>query len=339
MKTLSKRQSISYIFIFIVILISCCKDNEEDLNNHCEDFPLEVLGHSYFVQKRFQFKSPYFNPNNSNEFVYNFFDYQENKFQLKTYNLTTNTHTLIQDEVKVMSQPKWSSKNWIAFDNHLQDSYQVSIVKSDGTEYQQITNNIYNLYPAWGNDGETLYWMNNITLSNVPNYFLRQQITSSTIDTMMRYTGDIYTGLARFNDISKNNNLLHASSCLYSGCLAKTNLDVWPLETESLTDDASILTHLVSLTWGENDNIVYYTTFKDGLYRLNITTGETSLLMDFCDSKFYKQISYSSDCHCIVGERVDSYIDWSLDNQIFENSSIYIIDLNTMQESEIISHY
>lgn len=330
------RTLVGVLFLLNLSIISCCKDKTKDEGKPCESFTDFHLNGSTFEFGQFQFRTPHFNPINSKEFVYNYLDTKENKAQLMTYNLVTKMSKVIAENVFVISQPKWSRKNWIAYDNLMQGGYQMSVVKSDGSEKQQLTQSIYNLFPAWGNDGETLYWVYDVNLGSRPVYLLRQNINSIQVDTIMSYTDDGYNGLARYNEISSTNKLLHTSSCEYSGCFAKTDLNTWPLETESLTKDLEVLSHLESITWGENEQTVYYTKYKDGLYRLDASTGETTQLMDFCDSKFYRQISYSSDCHCIIGERVDSYVDWSVKEVIYENSSIWLIDLNTMKETQII---
>ena len=61
--------------------------------------------------------------------------------------------------------------------------------------------------------------------------------------------------------------------------------------------------------------------------------------MDFCDTKRYETISCSADGKKLIGERVDSYLvkdnEGNATGRIMENSSIYLIDLETLEETKI----
>ncbi|MGB1284538.1 MAG: hypothetical protein ACPG44_08745 [Polaribacter sp.] len=168
---------------------------------------MDILNKSYFVNGRFQYKTPYFNPNNSDEFVYNYIDFEEKEFKLMKYTISTQEHIELAEDVRIISQPKWSNKNWIAFDNIFQFDYGMNVVKSDGTERRKVSSDKHNLYPAWANGGETLYWSYHGTLGTRPIYFLKQNINSATVDTVFKYTTDENTGSAVRSEISKNNYL------------------------------------------------------------------------------------------------------------------------------------
>ena len=327
------RKTISVLALILVVITSCTKEDCDELTV-CDDFANGVLSNSYFVKGRFQYTAPYFNPKNSNEFVYNYIDFEEEAFKLMTYNISTGEDTEIADDVRVINQPKWSSENWIAFDNIFQADYHMNIVKSNGTERRRVSSDKHNLYPAWGNDGETLYWFYSEKLS-VPNYFVRYGLHSSHLDTLSKQEVNDTNGVVMRGEISDNNIMVYQSLCDNVRCIATANVNESPLEPSALTTDKETLIHLLSLSWGEDDHTIYYTSYKKGLYKLDVITGELKLLLNFCDTKYYRHISYSKDCHCLIAERVDTYRG-ELNREIVENSSIYLIDLNTLEETAIL---
>jgi len=319
-------------------MTSCLKDKVVPTpsgDDECYSFN-NLPNLTYFSNERFQYQTPFFNPNNDNEFVFNYKDFELDEYKLIKYNLQTGEKTVLAEYVKIISQPKWSRKGWIALDNVYNQNYQIWIVKDNGDSLSQLTTNIYNLFPVWDSSGDNIYWQHTPVLG-IPYYFLKQNAYGTSSDTVL-YPNGANSGYAAYNDVSVDNQLIAKTGIGNQNHIGITNLNN-PSFVSLLNLDNSNLVGLEGLCWSNNSQTAYFTIYKNGLYKLNINNGSYTKLIEFCDSKRYKSISCSSDGKKLIGERVDSYLvkdgEGNPTGQIMENSSIYIIDLETLQETKI----
>lgn len=332
------------ILLIILGLVSCRKDETPpiDLGEDSECYAFPMLLQSYYVSETFMFKQPCFNPNNQNEFVFHFQDYSQNSFQLVKYNISTKQKTILyqSNNHKIWSQPKWNKGGWIAF-TRINSSYvdHIFIVKENGDSLKQFTTTTANYDPVWDSSGENLYWAHSPVLG-VPHFFLKRSLNGLTTDTILMNTG-VNQGYSTFNEISTNNLLFSKTIVNGKFCIGKTAL-VFPPHpelTEILSLDKPNYAGLTGLTISNNAQDAYVSFYSNGLYKLNTKNGKLTLLIPFCNSKRYETISCSADGKFLIGERVDSRLELNTDGQptgaIIEKSSIYLIDLGTLQETKI----
>lgn len=292
---------------------------------------------TWFSKEKEQYRTPYFNPNNSEEFIYNYINYELNEYKIIKYNLTSKVKTELTSNVNVISQPKWSKKGWIAFDNVFNYNYQISIIKDNGDSIKEITENKSNLFPVWDTTGIILYWQYDVVLASYPSFFLKKNIYNSFTDTIIG-NGVSEHAVVLKSDISSSNRLL-AQTLInnkpHIGLSNSINGSFHPLI--DLEDQGLI--GLTSLTWGIDSQIAYFTIYGNGLYKLNTLTGNYTKLIQFCDSKRYEKISCSVDGEKMIAERVDSYLvknyEGKPSGEIIEKSTIYLIDLETLEETKI----
>lgn len=291
---------------------------------------------TYFTNERFQYQTPFFDPNNNSELVYNYRDFDLDEYKLMKYNLQTGEKTVLAENVKIISQPKWSRKGWIAFDNVFNQNYQMWIVKSNGDSLAQFTINTANLFPVWDSNGDNLYWQHSPVLG-IPSYFLKQELYGTISDTVIN-SGDPNMGWVTYSDVTDNNLLISKTIIGNQNHIGFTDLDS-PNFVSLVNLDNLNLVGLEGLCWSNNSQTAYFTIYNNGLFKLNISNGSFTKLIPFCYSKRYKSISCSSDGKRLIGERIDSYLvkdgDGNPTGQIMENSSIYIIDLETLKETKI----
>tara|TARA_R110002072_G_scaffold298981_1_gene473758 strand:- start:10082 stop:11104 length:1023 start_codon:yes stop_codon:yes gene_type:complete len=336
-----KNRMRTYILLFILLLtvvIACRKDKPSPVSNNSECSEFDNLPSlTYFANSRFQYQTPYFNPNNPNEFVYNYKDFDLDEYKLIKYNVQTSVKTLLAENVKIISQPKWSRKGWIAFDNVFNQNYQMWIIKDNGDSLKQLTSSIANLFPVWDAVGDDLYWQHSPVLG-VPYYFFKQGLYNSIVDTVLR-DGDANNGYAGYSEVSINNILLTNTFINNQSHLAISNLSQISFTSLFNVNQAFSTDYIRGLTWSNNSQTAYFTVYNDGLYQLDINTGNYTKLMVFCDSKRYTKISCSPDGTRLIGERIDSYLEknsnGSPTGKIIENSNIYLIDLQTLKETKI----
>lgn len=335
------------IIIYIVIAIgtlACRKDkpvSSVDNNSDCRSFEYDLPPQTYFSNERFQYKAPHFNPNNSNEFIYHYRDNEQQEYQLYKYNLQTHQKTFIVESGKIAHQPKWSSDGLIAFAHHVGYVDHIFLVKENGDSLTQFTENVHNMFPVWSSTGDELYWAYTPNLG-IPYYFLKQNLENSYPDTISQ-DGDVYGGYATYNSISHSNKLLSLTLIGNKKHLAWTSLNEMPISFSSIANMNQDFDYpsVSGLCWSSDEEYVYASVgFRsNGLYKVGVNDSSIELLIPFCDTKRYESISASPDGKYLIGERIDIHL--QLDDQsnptgeIIENSSIYMIDLNTLEETKI----
>ncbi|MEX1192400.1 MAG: hypothetical protein WEA99_10540 [Brumimicrobium sp.] len=335
------------IILYILIALgtmACRKDKpvpSVEESSECKSFSKDLPPQTYFTNERFQYKAPHFNPNNSNEFIYHFRDYEQNEFQLLKYNLLTKQKTLIVESGKIANQPKWSSDGLIAYTHHVGYVDHIYLVKDNGDSLTQLTDNVHNMFPVWSSTGDELYWAYTPNLG-IPYYFLKQNLDNSYPDTILQ-DGDSYGGYATYNSISHSNKLLSLTLIGNKKHIAWTSLNETPITYSSIANMSQAFDYpsVSGLCWSSDEEYVYATVNgkENGLYKIDINSSSKELLIPFCETKSYRSISASSDGNYLIGERIDRHL--HLDDQsnptgeIIENSSIYLIDLHTLEETKI----
>lgn len=334
---------LNFLILIIVAAMAACRKDEplpcSKIDEYCcDDYP--QMWSSWFFESRFQFKSPCFNPNNSNEFIYYYNDWELGKRQLIKYNILTQQKAILADNFNIAPQPKWSSNGWIAFNRIMGGlSEHIFIVKDNGDSLRQFTINTSNLFPAWNSTGNKLYWAHSPVLG-VPYFFLSQNLYGVNIDTLL-YDGDAYQGYSFFNDISINDKLVAETIIDGQKQLAVADSIKKPLIFDKLFVNSESLT---GLSWSAQGESVYFSLMMgksdiDGLFKINTLTGKKERLLCVCQSKYYTNLSCSSDGKYLIAERVDSQLEkdtiGNLTGKIIQSSTISLIDLETLNETKL----
>jgi Tol biopolymer transport system component len=322
----------------VAVVTACQKDkplpcnSESSENINCEDFP--DLWYSWFEEYRFQYKSPCFNPLNSNEFVYYYKDNESGVFQLIKFNLLTNQKTILVNDVKIHGPPKWSKKGWIAFTS--QPSLYVEhifVVKDNGDSLTQITSSISNLNPFWCENGEKLFWTHSPDLGS-QWYLIRHNLLYHSTDTISEDWG------ANVSDLHTNL-LLHKKNLNTNPVYGYFNIDSSPLLHSDFNPICNFVGGTSGISWHPS-GVYFFVTHSNGegrgLYKIDIN-GQISPLIKHCDSKRYSIISCSKDGKKLIAERVESFLERDSDNnptgKVIQKSSIWLIDTETLMETRI----
>jgi len=329
-----------YLFLLVIGILACRKDKPiipitTVIDTECYEFP--TLDWSFFSKERYQYQTPYFNPNNTNEFVYNYKDFELNEYKLMKYNIQTGVKLELISDVKIISQPKWSKKGWIAFDNVFNQNYQMWIIKDNGDSLTQLSTSEYNIFPTWNLSGNKLYWQYSPVLGH-PYYFVNKELNNSVLDTIM-YTNDVNNGYTSYSEIGNNNILITNTYINNQEHLAYTDINNISFTSLFNTFQEFETDFCRGLTWSNDNKIVYFSIPNKGLFEINIFTKKYTLLIEYCDSKRYNKISCSPDGKRLIGERIDSYnikdAEGNATGEIVQNSSIYLINLETLEEAKI----
>ena len=333
-------KGISFILIFF-IFYSCKKDCEQvsptiipgcppvSIDNFdCELFPEHNELVTVGSEEGTQYLFPYFNPNNSDEFVYYERNIVNGEYFLMKYNLVTNLKEKLFSG-SLLSQPKWSSKGWIALNN----SYQIFRIRSDGTNLEQLTIDAFNLYPAWSADGQELYWMYSPNLG-LPTYLLASVVNSNQIDTL-------YYRPNSYNEISKLNKLYNVVVDNGRFIGGANNLAEFQLEP-LLSLSNSGFNSVGGLSPSPDGNFLYLSLTggsNSGIYQLSLKTGLITLLKRSCDTKGYSSLSCSNDSRKLIVTRADTEMEFdnngNFTGTFITNRTISIIDLCSLEENRI----
>ncbi|WP_123776132.1 hypothetical protein [Brumimicrobium aurantiacum] len=336
-----------YIFYFAMIAIVFFSCKKEKLNSgscgeaevewvdtlKCEEYAsdsMTIISHGW---GRYQYRTPYFNPNNSNEFIYSFYDYENNIQQLIKYNILTK-QKLVLANLGIYNQPKWNENGWIAFSN----MHHVHVVKEDGSDYRQVSTSTQNTFPFWV--GDDLYWDHSPSSSS--GFELRQNINQLINDTV-GFSTTIFTADVINNKILTVTNIeSSANPSTYYGIYDLDILHFFSRDSFNVITEFS--KSLTGLAWHPSGEYFYSTTGyqgnngNGGLYKITLS-GHEEKIMDFCQSKQYSNISCSADGKYLIGERTAAKLvemeSWPGAGKIVQNSTIWLINTETLEETKI----
>lgn len=328
-------KQILLIFALVAFGYGCQKDNHtESPVLNCKQAPQFIF--SSFTEDRFQYKSPYFNPLNGNEICYFYRDNQESIYSLVKYNFVTGVKFELVSDVRINTKAVWNTKGWIAFDKF--EDAQIWAVKEDGDSLFQVTQDIYNFFPSWSASGKQLYFRHTPTIG-IPYYFVRFNFTTFEIDTLLQ-DGDTHNGYVVYNDIDTSNIMI--AQTLFNGyhALGLFDLDKGMNQfTELLNLEMSEWMGLSDVTISPDGQKSYAAVTPHGIFEIDNLSGAITKIIDFCWDKKYHKISISPDGRFLVSERVDSYLDLTENGnptgRIVRNSNIYLINLETLEETKI----
>ncbi len=346
---MKKIRYIGWLLGLCVVAISCkktsCTTEPIVHDNSCLEYPeLDSSGITFFTNERFQYLKPCFNPNDPNEIIFNFRDLASNKNQLVKFNALTGIKTVLVENVVCVTQPKWSRKGWIAFDQNSNSIGQIYIVKESGGSLTQRTFNGANYGPNWDASGDNLIWQHvSEPAASADYYFFKQGLNEDTADTLIRNT-DENNVYALHSDVSRDNVILTNTFI--------NNEAFFTLRPLSFEQPFTALFNIFSefqlfkiegLTWSPIGESAYFTINRSdnlgGLYHINTANGVYTKLMDYCDSKKYVALTCSPNGHLLIGEREDVHLvrnaQGAFTGEIKVQSNIYSIDLKSMQETKI----
>lgn len=252
--------------VIFFLFISCRKNelNPNEQNQQCIPFPPEYYNHVGWITTQTELPRqlrPCFNPNNSNEILY-----QEDTNEgtgIYKYNLLTKEKTLIVEE-SIVSQPSWGLNNWILLVFY---DFNVWRVRPDGTELEQLTSEGGYYSPKWNVTGERfmtytpgqqgysyIHEANGVVIDSIP-FNVRNSYTWQKPDHIISHFENIY----KLYEISSNAVIAEYEHTLSSGA--------------------------GSVFWVGSEKIIY--SNPNGIYTSNSLYQNISKLVDACDSRSY----------------------------------------------------
>ena len=319
---MKKITAIAIFFTLIIFFIvnACKKDNCTIPCNVCEEIPIENPRRS-IKNKADQEKSPCFNPNDGNEFVY--IKRQGKKNSLMKYNIVEQKISIVlADMPTIASQPQWGKNGWIVFTTL---DYELNIVKPDGSDYKKITDGIGSFFePIWKNDSivaaELTY------TGGRPYYYSEVDINGTLRDTISKIGFDI----GSFNSKKESAYLIYDH---YPNISVRSGKVITELVHAAVLGKPGGK-YIADIIWHPNDDDIFYTRFFYGISKINRNTMVDARFIVGCETRQYKDISISPDGKKIIVERVDAS-DYKGTDTITEDAGIYIMDIDGKNERKI----
>src|SRR5690606_13057888 len=147
---------ISYKFILVCLAMALlsvgCKKEKIKSHINCQ-LPDGISTH--FQESGKQFKLPSFNPINNEEFVFYLKDVSNGTRTLATFNLQTSEKTILVTGFDLITEPKWNTEGWIAFNNS--QDYRLRVVQENGDSLQIFFDKSFSFAVTWL-PNNNLYW-------------------------------------------------------------------------------------------------------------------------------------------------------------------------------------
>ncbi|MBV6461216.1 MAG: hypothetical protein HJHJAOHD_01337 [Flavobacteriales bacterium] len=277
----------------LLLLITCKKDPYLPIGNG--DCYTPQPKYALWLTQTFDtdpigYHMPCFNPNNPKEFCY-LFAKQGVGGQLRKHNLQTGEDKLIYP-ISFSAPPKWNKNGKITFAS----GYQVYTIDEDGKNIKKLTTIPYNMYPAWLNDTTIICYYSKYFPNSTQS--LRININSNTIDTL-EVGGSIF-------DVAKDGKILSPGTpyLFYSTYKGFCEQQLWEYKVQTHGTDSRCA------VWHPNSEDIFYTAAGwdlGGLFKVNIYSKQSTLILPHCPSRRYSNITVSPDGKWIIAERQTMY--------------------------------
>jgi hypothetical protein len=287
--------SLISLILFALLFTQCTKDRY-DPNAPC--IPHEALsvdkGYTHtpiFEAEPRQPHSFYFNPTNSDEIALIF--WEKGSVGLWVYNLQTGHYRSmidIDDGIYLLGDPAWSSNGWILL-NVLDATgvFNLYKVHLNGTGMEQLTQDGNAVHPVIDITGEKIIYM---VAGSSPATWLVIDEEGEVLDTTYLGPSDDNVSWQHSQYIANITSLGLMIADPYQNQFEV----IYPVHSEL---DQSI----ESTVWLDEERIFW--CFTTGVYITNIVTGETEVIRETCNARYYQRPTYAPDIDKIVLERCE----------------------------------
>jgi hypothetical protein len=288
------------LVVFFLCLAASCEKNK----TNCSSLPPSnsIWGYNTVIDTPY-LGQPYFNPNNSNEFLYVEGVLQD---RLYIYNLLSGTKKLLF-EGSILFPPKWSSKNWILLNLGDENIWKI---KGNGDSLSQLTFGGGNYYGEWNSTG---------------NRFIFKRGNSLGYITLVANENGMVIDTFPF-PISPNSSWQHPNYLVfasYANGLVKIDIS-----TKVIDPLYSIKEEDVDGMYIYNNNIVWCSQGK--LLSTDIVSLETYLIHSSCQTIYRCP---SSNGNKILMQRI--HREYKGDNTLKKSSSLVLMNTDGTNEKDI----
>lgn len=303
-----------------IFTISCNVDPEIDILGDCEDLDL-ADGYLISIDSVMYF-APYFNPNNSNQFVY---IEQKASDQIKwlcIFDITTKEKIYLCDEVDF--NPRWAANNWVVFNR----GGEIWKIKTNGDSLELLFTG-YGKYDLEVNpSGEKIMFRE----SNDYYTTYLSDISGILLDSI----ADQYFGEASWSrDGLKISSKLFSGEPYYiGGSFGYYDTTLTIFNDVYLTTSNESSDRILDTEWLPDSKNVLWLAGTE-YHITDIETKETTAFLHECESNIKLWPNYSIDGSKIIWER--NYKEPKNNgNELFWQTQIVITDSNGANEIQVL---
>ncbi|MGZ6554615.1 MAG: hypothetical protein ACXVDV_18645 [Bacteroidia bacterium] len=272
-----------------------------------------------------QFQAPSINPNNPDELVFLYTNVNKPQLSgLYSFSILTSSKKQLTSGLKILNQPKFGKNGWVLINVVNGDYREIWKIKSNGDSLTKITSNYPDLYPEWNSDATKIIFNRQIYLGSPSSKILIADPQGTILDSI---TNQYFFDGA----IDKNDELVFPPYSKRNYGITTVNL-VTKAETKLYEPNDPYSPIIQGIACHPNAEDFYFTTYYNGLYKINKVSKVVSLIKSFCDTKAYGFISFSPDGTFLLAERIDGRLENC--NPHFK-SSIYKLSLDGKNETKI----
>ncbi|MEX1001646.1 MAG: hypothetical protein WDZ35_05985 [Crocinitomicaceae bacterium] len=262
--------------------------------------------------------------------------------ELVKYDIVNQTETVLCNTLQIAYPPKWGRSGWITFAT-LQN--EVWKIKPDGTQLTQLTFGSYDRSPMFDYSGNRIIYYRDRSYSNAelsanPDLYKEYKmividLNGNTIDSVMAINviPDNYYQKWTYADFNGLEEVYFIGGAGTSAGIYKMNSDLYYIEQPYIVT----LYPNSGFVYGfdQTQGALYYSKYRNGLYRTDIQTGEEVKIRNGCDTKYFHSLTVSEDGSNILAEVVISTV---LDQygSIDRQREIWLIDPHTCNEEKIL---
>lgn len=314
------------IALLCLLLPTCKKDYNDKKYTDCENFaPSNGFGVGTIKQMSSQKHAPCFNPNNLEEFVY--VKEENNNYKLVKYDIQSKLETVLLDNTIVVGQPKWGRNGWIVFSGI---DLNVYLIKSNGDSLRKITTYFENNHPSFLGFDKIFASVGSETSTGASGNKIIDY-SGKRVDSLLLTELE---GLIWLNHVNSLNEVC--------GSFKKDNKIMikilkYPNKTSSdyICKEFNGRIELTGIFWHPNNDDIYYSTYREGIFVLNKSSKNVTKIKCGCDSRSYRYLSISPDGNNIIAERVDA-TDYNIANGSWtEEGKIVIMDIDGRNERNV----
>lgn len=280
-----------------------------------------------YITTGIQYARPFFNPNNSDEFVY--VRSGTGTFtELVKYKISTGQEIILCNSLMIPSQPQWGRQGWIIF-SVLNGT--IWKIYEDGSQLTQITANGLDYHdPIINYAGDKFVHMG----TSFPPYLGIFDLNGTIIDSVVFVHGAV--SIANF--VAGEYDFKNSYGRFYDSSEPVENFGYGKLnDNESVEKLTSFgMANGEAVAECRNNENIYYARYQDGLYQLNIASHQVDKVMDNCQSRYIVSLSMSPDGKSIIFERVRGHQTTPGGMEIDEQSEIFIYNTVTGKETKVL---
>lgn len=319
------------IIILLGITLSVFSCHKEE-NRACE--PLKTVENT-LANLDYDLRKPSFNPLNSDELVFVYFNQEQSKTQLIKYNWKAKKSSVLAEgftDLSTFGNTSWGKDGWIAFVDHNRNVIdEFAVVHAEGSDVRYFNRGGRGL--QFGANGLLcfLHWGKSEELQS--KYILYAlDLNRNSVDTVAFFVDE--NGLASYMQFALSKEEKFTGLGVFNVALGSSPLNLSPL----VSNEMSAVATPYSYAYSRDGNYVYFTQGSFGksadLYRINVHSKVTEVVRIGCESTRLGQLNISEDNRYLAVELLTLYqTNMSSDGY---KSQILIIDLVTKEEHIII---